>query len=99
MHELGRIHDSETKRQRINLIQSSLKEAEWIFREEYENRWKKYLEARKSFDGAWITNSSELQQMQQQAASLVDSLEPIVLCQLGQTQLNVELNEYVSAEK
>jgi len=37
--------------------------------------------------------------MQRHAASLIDSLEPIVLCQLGQTQLNVELSEYVSAEK
>jgi hypothetical protein len=37
--------------------------------------------------------------MHQHAASLIDSLEPVVLCQLGQTQLDVELNEYVSAER
>lgn len=99
IQDLLSIQDFETKRHRICLIQHSLKEAEWIFREEYENRWKKYLEARKSFEGAWVTNSSELQQMQQHAASLIDSLEPVVLCQLGQTQLDVELNEYVSAER
>jgi hypothetical protein len=99
MQDIPLIHDSETKRQRICLIQNSLKEAEWVFREEYENRWKKYSQSRTSFDSAWITNATELQQMQEQAGSLVESLEPIVLCQLGHTQLYVELNEYVSAEK
>jgi hypothetical protein len=50
MQEIALIQDSETKRQRINLIQNSLKESEWVFREEYENQWSKYSSSKISFD-------------------------------------------------
>jgi hypothetical protein len=99
MQEIALIQDPETKRQRINLIQNSLKESEWILREEYENRWSKYSSSMVSFDSSKITNTSELTQMRDQAKALVEDLESIVLCQVGHTQLYVILNEYVAAEK
>jgi hypothetical protein len=99
MQELAFIQDPETKRLRINLIQNSLKECEWVFKEELENRWSKYSSSRVSFDSSKLTNSSELKEMQHLADSLVADLESVALCQVAHTQLYVVLNEYVAAEK